>query len=229
MATQLPLPLPVRPARGREDYFVSQTNAVAVATIDAWQHWAGGKCALIGPEGAGKTHLVHVWAGLAGASITAAADLPQADIPSLSGAPVAVEDVDRIAGDRAAEEALFHLHNLCLAEGGALLVTARSDPTHWPLVLPDLASRMAACQIARLGDPDDTLLGALLVKLFADHQIVPAADVVAYLTKRMPRRYQAAQDIVELLDHAALARRCGITRPLAADVLAEFAARSDTP
>ena len=72
MSRQLSFDLPALPALGRDDFFVSRSNAAAVAMIEGWQDWPARKLALIGPKGAGKTHLVHVWAGLSGGRIVAA-------------------------------------------------------------------------------------------------------------------------------------------------------------
>jgi hypothetical protein len=62
MAEQLVFDLPVRPAMGRDDFFVTGSNAGALAQVDGWRDWPFGKLVLVGPEGAGKTHLAHVWA-----------------------------------------------------------------------------------------------------------------------------------------------------------------------
>ena len=219
---QLPLPLPARTALGREDYFVSPANALAVALIEGWRDWPARKFLLTGPEGAGKTHLAHVWAALAGGRIVAAAELSAADIPALAATPVCVEDACAVAGHRAAEEALFHLHNLCLAEGHALLLTARAEAQHWGLTLPDLQSRLMGTQGARLAEPDDTLLTVVLAKLFDDRGVMPDADVIPYLTARMPRSFAAARALADALNARSLAAKKGITRPMAADALARL-------
>jgi len=220
MTEQMAFDLPVRSATGREDFFVSPSNAVAVAQIEAWRDWPQRKLVLVGPEGAGKTHLAHVWAAASGAEIIAAADLPDAGIEALAAhGAVAVEDADRIAGDRAAEEALFHLHNLILAEGGALMLTARSAPRQWPLVLPDLRSRLEATASATLEAPDDALLSALLVKLFADRQITVPPRLISYLVGRMDRSFAAAQALVADLDRRALETGRKISERLAAELL----------
>ncbi len=39
LAEQLTFDLPVRPALGREDFFVSPANAATVATVEGWQAW----------------------------------------------------------------------------------------------------------------------------------------------------------------------------------------------
>ncbi len=219
MTGQLHFDLPVRPALGRDAFFVSPSNALAVAMIDGWRDWPGRKLALIGPKGAGKTHLAHVWAAEAGARIIPATDLAQADIPALVTGPVAVEDVPQIAGTAEAEAALFHLHNLVLAEGHALLVTGTGSPKTWALTLPDLMSRMEGTQAAILNQPDDALLGAVLSKLFADRQLSVGQDVIAYLVRRIDRSFEAAQRIVARIDAEALARKHAITRPFVTRLL----------
>ena len=216
---QLSFALPARPALGREDFFVSPANQGAVTMIEGWRNWPDAKLALIGPEGAGKTHLAHVWAALSGAAIVPAAELPQADIPALATGPVAVEDAEGVAGDRPAEEALFHLHNMVLAGRHTLLLTARRAPARWPLTLPDLASRMQATALARLSEPDDALLSAVLMKLFADRQIAPSPETVPYLARRIDRSFRMAHRVVTALDAAALSQGRAVNRRLAAEVL----------
>jgi chromosomal replication initiation ATPase DnaA len=216
---QLAFDLPARPALEREDFFVSVANAQAVALIEGWRDWPARKLALSGPRGAGKTHLAHVWAARAGARIVAAGDLGRADIAALAAGPVAVEDADGIAGRAEAEAALFHLHNLVLAEGHALMVTGAAPPRRWGLALPDLASRMEAMPLVRLGPPDDALLAAVLAKLFADRQLAPTPDCVPYLAQRIERTFEAARATVAEIDARALATGRRVTRQLAAEVL----------
>lgn len=222
MHRQLSFDLPARAALGREDFFVAPANAMAVALIENWQNWPGRKLLLEGPKGAGKTHLAHVWAQAAGARIVAATSLADVDIPDLASGPVAVEDVQDIAGDLAVENALFHLHNLTLAEGHALLLTADRPAARWGLELPDLASRMQGTQATRLEAPDDRLLAAVLAKLFADRQLIPTPDTIPYLVARMDRAFDSARLLVALLDQAALNQGRAINRKLAAEMLEQM-------
>lgn len=218
-ARQLVLELPARPALGRADFFVAAPNALALAQVEAWPDWPARRLAVVGPAGAGKTHLAQVWAARAGARVVAGAELAGIEPGAVpAGAALAVEDVDRVAGDRAAEEALFHLANR-LAARGSLMVSGREAPGRWGIRLPDLGSRLAAAGVARLEAPDDALLAAVLVKLFADRQIGVAPGLIGYLLPRMERSFEGAERLVAALDRAGLARRRAITPRLAAEVL----------
>lgn len=201
---------------------VAPSNALALRSVEGWRDWPGGKLVLVGPEGAGKTHLAHVWAQEAGARIIASDALAGADIAALcKTSRIAVEDAGTVAGRADAETALFHLHNHLLERGGRLLLSARLPPRRWPLTLPDLASRLQAASCATLEPPDDTLLAAVLVKLFADRQITVPPRLVSYLVARMERSMATARALVARLDAKALAQARPVSRALAAEVLAE--------
>ncbi|PTX56637.1 DnaA protein [Litoreibacter ponti] len=221
MAEQLTFTLPAKVALGREDYFVSDANAVAVAVIEDWPNWPQGKLVLAAPSGAGKTHLAMVWAAEAGAQTAAARIL--ADPETLATGPRVVEDIDQIAGNRAAETQLFHLHNLMAERGHPLLMTSAIAPARLELALPDLRSRLEATALASLDAPDDMLLTALVVKLFSDRQIALKPEVLSYALPRLPRSFAAARRFVERMDARALAEKKTPGRGLARAVLDEIA------
>jgi len=225
MGEQLTFDLPLRPAMGRDDFFVSGANAGAVAQIDGWRDWPAAKLVLCGDPGAGKTHLAHVWAAQAGAQIVAARDLTEAAVPELSDvAALVVEDADAIAGDAAAEEALFHLHNALAHCGTPLLLTARRPPSRWGVALPDLASRMAQAGLAKLDAPDDALLMAVMMKRAFDRKLPLTPGILAYAAARLERSFAAADTFVARVDALALSekRKPGMAHARAA--LAQMAA-----
>jgi chromosomal replication initiation ATPase DnaA len=216
---QLPLDLPAPARWRREDFFPSPANAAALRAIGGWRDWPSGKMLLVGPEGAGKSHLAHLWAAENGGVVVEGARLQGIDVHALADhGAVAVDGAEHAAG--AGEEALFHLHNLTL-QGGALLVTARAAPRDWGLALPDLLSRMQATAITHLDAPDDTLLAAVLVKLFADRQLSVAPTLIPFLVARMERSLDAAQRIVAALDARALAEGKPVTKSMAGDILVQ--------
>lgn len=226
MATQLSFDLPSKTALGRDDFFVSPANALAVAMVSATS-WPGQKLVLTGPAGAGKTHLAHVWAAETGGRIIQAPALRHDDVPELANTPVAVEDVPLIAGDIEQQKTLFHLHNMVLAQGHALLMTGRAAPKFWHLPLADLQSRVEGAHHVALDAPDDALLGAVLAKLFLDRQLNPRPEVISYLVKHMDRNFETAARVVGGLDDLALREKREITRGLATRIVNASAEVSD--
>ena len=221
MSQQLTFDLPSRTALGRDAFFVSPANAMAVETVEKPDNWPDGKLVLVGAKGAGKTHLTHVWAEKFDALVLTAGGLNADDLASqIAGfTHVAVEDIDAIAAQAEQENALFHLHNMVLAAQGHLLMTSTIPPGKCSFALADLTSRIHACASATLQPADDQLLAAILVKLFYDRQLDVSLDVISYLVPRIERSFSGAQQIVATLDKAALSARRAVTRPFAIRVL----------
>ena len=117
------------------------------------------------------------------------------------------------------EPALFHLLNLVREERAFLLLTSRTPPITWPVHIADLASRLRALPVVELGAADDTLLRAILVKLFADRQLAVDESLVGYLSARIDRSIAAAKAAVEALDGASLRLQRPVNRALAAATL----------
>lgn len=215
---QLVFDLAHRQALGAEDFLVSRSNAAAVEMIDRWPDWPHPASLVAGPQGAGKSHLANVWRLRSGAALVSAAALDDAAVAVLAeGSSLVVEDLDRGIAD---EKALFHLLNRARESKLSLLLTSRLPPGEQDFRIPDLRSRLRALPMAELEAPDEVLLKAVLVKLFADRQLTVEPPVIDYLVLRMERSMAAASAIVAAIDRLALATHRKVTRPLAAEVLA---------
>jgi chromosomal replication initiation ATPase DnaA len=214
---QLALALTHDESFAREDFLAGASNADALNLIERWPDWPDRVLALVGPEGAGKSHLAAVFAETSGARRLSARALGETDLlHALATGALVVED----AGGDVNERALFHLINLVREEEAHLLITARAAPARWAVALPDLASRLRAIPAVTLTAPDDALLRAVLLKLFADRQLAVDESLIAYLVTRIERSFAAAKAAVERLDHEALRLKRPVTRALAAEVLA---------
>lgn len=216
---QLALSLGFRERYGREDFLPGPSNAAALALVERWPDWPAAAAALVGPEGAGKSHLAAIWAERAGARAIAGHAITQAGVPTaLATGALVIEDL-REGGCE--EAALFHLLNLAREEGAFLLITTRTPPSGWSARLPDLASRLRALPTVALAPPDDALLRAVLVKLFADRQLAVDEGLVGFVAARIERSLAAAGAIVDALDREALRQRREVNRTLAAELLRE--------
>ena len=214
---QLTLDLDHAESYARDDFLGGPSNAAALTLIDSWPDWPNRIVALIGPEGSGKSHLASIWAEQAGARSVAARALLDADVPAaLATGALVVEDAAEAEFD---ETAMFHLLNLAREEGAFVLLTARTAPAAWTIRTPDLASRLKALPVVALAPPDDALLRAVLVKLFADRQLGVDEQLIGYVATRIGRSFADAQAAVATLDQEAMRRKRPLTRALAAEVL----------
>lgn len=214
MAKQLTFDWPNGVALGADDFFVSESNAHAYEMIMDPASWPMRKLVLVGAPWAGKKHLSRIFAAQTDASVHAAVELPD---PPKPGAHIVIEEMQQLATFD--QEKMFHLHNHLQNTGGTLLMTATQPPSRWDIALPDLASRMQGTSVVTIHAPDDALLQALVMKLFADRQINPAPQLITYLSTRIERSYDAAWEIVDRLDRASLEEGRPITRALAARLL----------
>jgi chromosomal replication initiation ATPase DnaA len=210
---QLPLPFPHEAQYDAADFIAGDSNAAALAWLARTPEWPQLRLALWGPEGCGKTHLLHLWAARRQAPVLRGDALRL--IPPAT--PLAVDDADR-----APERMLLHLLNAAAEAGLPILLAARAPPARWPTALPDLASRLRAATAVEIGAPEDSLLRALLARLLVDRHVKVNESVQDWLLKRLPRTQAALREAAARLDRAAYAAARPVNRAIAADVLADL-------
>jgi chromosomal replication initiation ATPase DnaA len=223
LSEQLRLSFGHRPATGAEDFMPAPGNREALAWLARWPDWPAPALVLQGPPGCGKSHLARIWATRTAARWLEAAALAGHAGPTSGpddGRTCVLDDVGPVVD----EEALLSLYNRLHERRGHLLITARLPVGAWTVRLPDLASRLRAAPAAAIGPPDDALLGAVLLKLFADRQLVISEAVIEYLVRHMERSFAAARLVVAGLDAASLQQQRPITVALARTLVEQAAA-----
>ena len=109
-----------------------------------------------------------------------------------------------------------------------MLLTSRQAPGEIDITLPDLRSRLRALPLLRIEPPDEGLLKAVLVKLFADRQLDGRAA-----RRRLSGAAHGAVDgggqPGRRGDRPAVAApsSAAVTRAIAAEALASLGVRSD--
>lgn len=170
--------------------------------------------------GAGKSHLVNVWRSRSGGTHLRASDINESAIGRFEDAhALAVENLDTGIGD---ERVLFHLLNMAREQKHSILLTSRIAPGDLDVTLPDLRSRLRALPLVTIAPPDQSLLQALLVKLFADRQLAVEPVVIAHLVRHMERSTEAALRLVDEIDRQSLMTHRKVTRATAAAALSRL-------
>jgi chromosomal replication initiation ATPase DnaA len=216
---QLALALDHVQSYAREDFLGGPSNHAAFGLIERWPDWPDRIMLLVGPPGSGKSHLAAIWAAASGARTIAAHGIETTDLPAAFATGALV--VDDLAAGRFDEAALFHLINLAREERAYVLITARESAGAWPIAVRDLASRLRVLPVVEVSAPDDALLRALAVKLFADRQLAVEESLITFLTTRVERTFDGVHRAVDQLDREALRRQRPVTRALAAELFRE--------
>lgn len=219
MIPQLPLALRW-PRRQRFEHFYAGANAVTLAAVELLAREPGTPWLyLSGPTGSGKSHLLMATCQVANETGRTVQYLPLASLRDKAAAIrgvagselLALDDLGAIAGDREAEHALFDLYNRTKAEGSAMLFAAEALPASLGLELPDLRSRLGACQQILLKPLDDAERRAVLKSQAAIRGIELDEPVLDWLFARYARDLGALLDLLDRLDQASLAAQRRVT------------------
>ena len=214
---QIPLNFETRTDYNRSEFMVNECNVRAINVIDSWPKWPFFAYVLYGPKGCGKSHLAHVFAEHiacfyqkpVSVKIINAVDITikRADTLHKENPCLVVENLN----PKANNEALFHLFNLYQNEGGYILFTAETAPARMHFKLADLQSRLNIIPSVAIGEPNDEMLAALVVKLFNDRQIMITQEVLNYILYNMERSFSFAVKLVQEIDRISLARKRAIS------------------
>jgi DnaA family protein len=228
MSVQLPLTLRW-PAQQRFDTYVAGDNRASIALLRSIAESTQAPWVFVnGPAGCGKTHLLIAACAAASERGRSAQYLPIAKLPGERAATIrtlggsdllALDDIDAIAGDRAAEHALFDLYNRCKVEKSILLFAADKPPAQLGINLPDLVSRLSACAQATLKPLDDGARRETLRQRALSRGLVLDDVVLDWLFARTQRDLGSLTALIERLDRESLAAKRRITVPFLRSVL----------
>jgi chromosomal replication initiation ATPase DnaA len=193
---QIALPLDWPVAEKDEDFLVSDANRAAFDHFKRWSLWPVMATILTGPRKSGRSLLGRIFVRKTGGRLFDDA-----------------EDHD--------EETLFHAWNEAQEKRRPLLLIADAPPPAWSVKLPDLRSRLAATSHVRIEQPDDRLLGDLVLKLLGDRGVAAPPELPEFLVPRIERSYLAVQQVVDVLDRAMLSHRRRMTVPMARRALVD--------
>ncbi len=218
---QIPFDLGHRAAMGREDFLIAPSNEDAVAWIDLWPDWPAPVLIIYGPVASGKSHLAAVWSEKANAASIDPSALNDTSIRGLAenARHLVIEDADALIGNVEREKGLFHLYNLFKEEKRSILITLNEPPVRRTFAVPDLASRLRAAPCVAIREPDDVLLGSILVKLFNDRQLRVGQDAIRYILLHMERSFEEARRIVAEADTRAMIEKRAVSVPLLKEIV----------
>ncbi len=228
MNAQLPLALRW-PSWSRFEFFDAEgadegvVPSLELAAADPAAPWTF----VTGPAGCGKTHLLVATCHAATECGRRAQYISAAEfridvqrLRTLGGSDLlAIDDLQCLAGDAAAEHALFDLYNRCRAESATMLFAATESAVALPLGLADLRSRLAACAQGRVRVLAEPARHAILKQRAEARGIELDAAALDWLFTYHARDIGSLVALLERIDQASLAARRRVTVPFLRDLL----------
>ncbi len=186
---------------------------------------------IAGPAGSGKSHLLQASCTLALARPTGASALylPLSQLAGFGPAAlagwqdaslVAVDELERVAGDRAWEEGLFALYRSLEERGATLIAAATAMPGELPFALPDLRSRFSAAMLLRLQPLDEAGQRQVLQLRARSRGLTLPPHTARYLQRHYRRDLPTLCGLLDTIDLAALQAQRRLTVPFIRQVLA---------
>ena len=181
---------------------------------------------IVGPEGAGKSHLGAIWARAAGAITLSRRG---AGRTKRSGLRSGRRRADRGRRLRNASGGALFSPNEHRAAKQRMAAADRPAPLRTPgaSTLPTFCRDSDWRQSRSLAAPDIELTEAVLFKLFSDRQLQVEPRVISYIALRIERSLGVARALVDTLDNEALTQGRRITRTMANNALREMALKSE--
>jgi len=208
------------PAQQRfETFHAGEANGASVAALRrAALETAAPWVFVAGPSGSGKTHLLIAACSAAQdagrvAQYLSLRSRPEPDLlRDLGGSDLlALDDLDVVAGDIAAEHALFDLYNRSRAGRATLVFAAAAASSQLGLWLPDLVSRLSSAIQAPLRPLDDDERRAVLRRRAEARGIALDEAVLDFLFSRYARDLGSLGALLDRLDRESLAAQRRIT------------------
>ena len=201
---------------GKDEFILADCNRVAFERVLHTDQWKMNALLLQGPNFSGKTHLAHIFASQHNAVLISDAEQCREAV-GFTGDHIVIDSADKLLAQHPdLAEPFFHLLNGAFLGQYKLLATIRDAPNVW-VKLPDLLSRLQACQLVELQQPDEEMIKGAYQKLFADRGLMLDNKVLDYLAMRSERSFSGIRDNVDKLDTLSLETSRKITIPLIQD------------
>ena len=198
------------------DYYVSKSNYFAKNMIETWPNWDKKILNLTGEKYSGKTHLSKIFKLKSNALYLYASNINHETIKKIKlSNNIIIEDLD----ENFDEKLFYSILYLVEQDNKYLLISTKIPIDTMKFSLPDLVSRLKNCIIAKIEQPDDKLIYAIILKSFSDRQIKLDNKVIEYIVKRIARSYSKMQEFIYKIDELSLKKKKSINFKIIKEII----------
>ena len=186
------------------DYYVSKSNFFAFSLIDKWPKWEKKILNIYGEKFSGKTHLANIFK-----SKTNALFIKENEINDEFLKKIKLYESIIIDGfsNTISENLTYSFFNLIDQDNKYLLINSEIPINEFDFKLPDLSSRSKNLLTARIENPDDELIFAIILKNFSDRQIKIEKKIIEFIVNRIDRSYSKIYEFIYKIDELSLKKK----------------------
>ena len=187
-----------------DDFYVSKSNFYAFELINNWPRWEKNILNIYGEKYCGKTHLANIFIKKNKAKKVIENELNDEILKEFKlYENIVLDDFD----NKTDENLLYSLFNLMDQDNKFLIINSLIPINNMNFHLKDLKSRSKNCLFAKIENPDDELIFAIILKSFSDRQINIDKKLIDFVIKRIDRSYGKISEFIYKVDELSLKKK----------------------
>ena len=201
-----------------DDFYVGKSNFYTFELINKWPKWEKNFLNICGEKYSGKTHLVNIFLKKFNGVIIKSNLLNDQSLKTIKPYQnIILEDLNLDID----EKLIYTLFNIIDQDNKFLVITSTKPITEINFQLDDLRSRTKNCLLAKIENPDDELMFALILKNLSDRQIKLDKKLIDFIIKRIDRSYSKIFDFIYKIDGISLKKKKSIDFKIINEALEE--------
>ena len=201
-----------------DDFYVGKSNFYSFELINNWPKWEKNFLNISGEKFSGKTHLTNIFLKKFDGIRIESSLLTDENLKIIKPYQnVVLEDLDLNSN----EKLIYSLFNIIDQDNKFLIITSSEPISKIDFSLEDLKSRTKNCLLAKIENPDDELMFALILKNLSDRQITLDKKLIDFIIKRIERSYGKIFEFIYKIDKISLKKKKSIDFKIINEALEE--------
>ena len=190
-----------------DDFYVGKSNYYTFELINKWPKWEKNFLNISGEKLSGKTHLVNIFLKKFNGIKIESSLLNNDNLKIIKPFQnIVLEDLNLDVD----EKLIYTLFNIIDQDNKFLIITSNKPIVEINFKLEDLRSRTKNFLLAKIDNPDDELMFALILKNLSDRQITLDKKLIDFIIKRIDRSYSKIFEFIYKIDEISLKRKKSI-------------------
>ena len=201
-----------------DDFYVGKSNFYPFELINSWPKWEKNFLNISGEKFSGKTHLTNIFLKKFNGIKPEPNILNDENLRAIKPYQnVVLENLNLNMN----EKLIYSLFNIIDQDNKFLIITSSEPITEINFKLEDLKSRTKNCLLAKIENPDDELMFALILKNLSDRQITLDKKLIDFIIKRIERSYGKIFEFIYKIDKISLKKKKSIDFKIINEALEE--------